>query len=181
MIVIDPTIASLIHTMGASARERIFEELEREESQEKLARMFASVPQEELRMFQQTGRLSQGNAEQFIDSFLTADDFNDTELFALVKEMVAERLSRAFAEGVQLRPTPLGIDFPGIASQLGAKLHIVLSERTAIDRLGLRPQVRAAYPAAKIHDLPGSDGVQGWWANTHDYAELLRSTISRAT
>jgi hypothetical protein len=181
VIVIDPTIPSLIPTLGASALEKVYEELEREESQDTLARMFASVPPEELLMFQQTGQLSRENAEQFIDSFLTADDFNDIELFTLIKEMVTARLSAAFAEGVQIGPTPLGIDFAYIAAQLGAKLHIVLSERTAIDRLGLRPQLRAAYPDARIYDLPGADSIQGWWAHTHDYAELLRSIISPAS
>jgi hypothetical protein len=177
VIVIDPAVAALVPALGASIREKMYEELEREESQDKLARMFGSMPPEALAVFRRTGRLSPQDTERFIDSFLTADDFVDATLFSLVKAMVTERLSRAFAEGVQVRQTPLRTDYPRIAARLGTRLHLVLSARTTIDRLGLRPQLRVMHPDAAVHDLPGTGGVQGWWTHTHDYARLLRSII----
>lgn len=138
VIIIDPAIQSIMPILEEPARTRLYAALQSEEAQSKLAAMFESIAHEELQALQQTGRLTEENTKHFVEAIITPSEFHDPRLFSLVRKVVIERLSRAFSEGVQLRPPPLGTDFPGIASGLSSKLHVALTANSAIGRLGLR-------------------------------------------
>lgn len=177
VIIIDPAIPSIMPTLREPTRSRLYTTLQSEEAQGKLAAMFESIPPEELQALRQAGRLSEASTKRFVEAIVTAAEFDDRALYSLVKGIATERLSRAFSDGIQLRPPSSGTDFPSIASSLSSRLHVALTARSAVGRLDLRSELQEMYPEAEFHDLPGPDGVQGWWRFPGAYAEMIQSAL----
>lgn len=180
VIIIDPEISSIVQPLSDSVQARMYTVFQSEEVQTKLAAMFEALDPEDLQALRRTGRLSEEGTERFTEAILAPAEIDHPELRSLAKDVVTERLSRAFSEGVQLQPPKLGIDFPGIASRLGSKLHIALTADSVIERLELRAELQEAHPQAEFHTLRGPTGPRGWWESPETYANLVRSALPKS-
>lgn len=176
VVLIDPSFNLLMGDPGEAARAKIHDVLGTEAAQGRLMRLFTALPAEDMRRLRETGRLDAAGAARFAEAITAIDDDRD-EPYELAKAMITERLTAAFADGVQWRLAPLDIDFPGIAASLGARLHVALTPQSMIDTLGLRDRLASVCPRAVLHALPGPNGPAGWWRATDAYADLVRSVI----
>ncbi|QSB05725.1 hypothetical protein [Natronoglycomyces albus] len=139
--------------------------------------MSTSIDESELDQLHQTGKLPADAAAAFVSGLINAQGIEPPELRALVQEAASARLVPRLVEGVDVA-TDFSLDLPQVAAELGDALHIAHTPNSMLTKFGVREDVHAALPSAKMHDLPGPTGPSGWWQNPAAYVQLIQDVLA---